>query len=981
MAKNKPFFDKVDPKANFPSMEKELLDYWYKKGIVKKYLQKNKSSKKNFSFLDGPITANNPMGVHHAWGRTYKDLWQRFRNMQGYKQRFQNGFDCQGLWVEVEVEKELGLKSKKDIENLVKKDVKKSIAEFVELCRKRVEKYAAIQTEQSKRLGYFMDWENSYYTLSDENNYMIWYFLKKCHERKLIYKGRDSVPWCPRCGTAISQHEILTEDYKELTHDALYVAYPIKKREGEHLVIWTTTPWTLVANVAVAADPKVEYVLAKSPKTNDKYYLLEGVAKRLGLKVIRRLKGKELIGFRYQSPFDHLARVKQALDGYQHRVVASDERILPIATDEGTGLVHIATGAGSEDFALGKKEKLPVIAVIDEEAVYLEGLGQFSGKNAKDHPEIVIDYLRDKKTLLEVEKYKHRYPACWRCKTELVWRVVDEWYIAIDPVREEMKSVTKRIKWIPSFGLKRELDWLNNMHDWLISKKRYWGLALPIWECEKCGHFEVIGSRDELGEKAIQGWSKFSGKTPHRPWVDEVKIKCPKCGGVSKRIPDVGSPWLDAGIVAYSTITKNNKGTPLYLKDKRKWKKWFPADFITESFPGQFKNWFYSLIAMSTVLEKKEPTRTVLGFATLFGEDGRPMHKSWGNAIEFNEGADKIGVDVMRWVYLRQNPTDNLLFGYRVSDEARRRFHLKLWNVYNFFTTYANLDGYRPSKTPKLPRKAQAPRGRQTSKTPNVLDRWIIVRLNQLIKEVTDYLENYDAYNASRVIEKFVDDLSNWYVRRSRERVGPAAESGKDKEAFYRTLYFVLVTLAKLLAPFTPYLADTIYRNLTKEESVHLRDWPRGWKLTKTDEKTVKRMVYAREIVEKAHAERKQAGIPVRQALASLVSTSPLKLRLQEGILVRDEVNVLKHKNSVKANISAKLDLKTKTPELEEKTKSRELIRKIQKERMKLGMDLAQRVIVTNTWLPKNKELTRQIKGKTLANKLKKGTFKVERTS
>ncbi|TEU02841.1 isoleucine--tRNA ligase [Candidatus Woesebacteria bacterium] len=972
MTKDRPFFNEVDLKTDFPAMENRLLKDWYKKGIVKKYLQKNKNSKKYFSFLDGPITANNPMGVHHAWGRTYKDIWQRFKNMQGYKQRFQSGFDCQGLWVEVEVEKELGLKSKKDIENLVPGDVRKSIAKFVELCKKRVYKYADIQTEQSKRLGYFMDWDNSYYTLSDENNYMIWHFLKKCHEKGLIYKGRDSVPWCPRCGTAISQHEMLTEDYKEVTHDSVYVEYPIKGRKNEFFLVWTTTPWTLPGNVAVAVDPKKEYAAAQGSVKGNTYYLLKDAAKRLGLKIIKTVKGKELVGLNYESPFDNLPRVKKALGNYVHEVIPADERILEVSEKEGTGLIHTAPGAGSEDFQMGKKLKLPVIELIDEEANYLDGMGDFSNKNAKKHPEIILNYLKETeggKYFFDIVSYTHRYPACWRCKTELVWRVVDEWYIAIDPVRENMKKVAKKIHWIPEFGLKRELDWLNNMHDWLISKKRYWGLALPIWECKKCGNFEVIGSKEELKKKVIGGWDKFEGKSPHRPWVDEVEIKCSKCGELTKRIPDVGNPWLDAGIVSFSTIAKNNQGTPLYLKDKKEWEKWFPADFITESFPGQFKNWFYSLIAMSTVLENKEPFKTVLGFATLFAEDGRAMHKSLGNMIEFNEGADKIGVDVMRWMYARQDPKDNLLFGHKVADEVRRKFHLKLWNIYNFFITYANLDDWKPPETSRL---------LITDNRLSILDQWIIARLNQTIKNATEYLEKYDAYNASVLIEGFVDDLSNWYVRRSRERVGPAAEDDKDKNSFYQTLYFVLVSLTKLLAPFTPYLADFIYMNLTKKESVQFVDWP---KTGKVNINLVTQMAELRDVVERVHAKRKEVGIPVRQPLQSIKVVSPgQKPNKELLVLIKDELNIKEIDWTKGGEVSVKLDTRM-TPGLEEEAKTRELIRRIQQERKSLGINLTQRVKVRSPWLPVSKEFIQRVHRRTLTDKLEKGKFKVTRTS
>jgi len=987
MVKKKTYFNSVDTKVDFPSLEKEILDYWYKRGIVKKYLNKNNKSRKIFSFLDGPITANNPMGVHHAWGRTYKDIWQRFYNMQGFAQRFQNGFDCQGLWVEVEVEKELGLKSKRDIENLVDGDVAASIAKFVELCKARVYKFAQVQTEQSKRLGYFMDWDNSYYTLSDENNYMIWHFLKKCFDYGLIYKGRDSVPWCPRCGTAISQHEILTEDYKEATHDSIYMEYPLEGKKNEYLLVWTTTPWTLPGNVAVAIDSDKNYVIAEGEVAGNKYYLNEFAAKKLGLKIIKEISGKALVGFKYVSPFDDLPRVKKSLAGYVHEVVAADNQILPVSEEEGTGMVHVAPGAGSEDFMLGKKLKLPVIELIDEEANYISDLGEFTEKNAKKHPELIIDYLRKKDSggfLFDVVPYVHRYPACWRCKTELVWRVVDEWYISMDKplrnpeseirnpkrkyetLRKRMMGVARKIKWIPEFGLERELDWLKNMHDWLISKKRYWGLALPIWECEKCGHYVVVGSKEELKKLASHGWDRFDGHTPHRPWVDEVKIKCEKCGSIVSRIPDVGNPWLDAGIVPYSTLTENNIGKPLYLKDKSEWRKWFPADFITESFPGQFKNWFYAMIAESTVLENIHPYKTVLGFATLLAEDGRAMHKSLGNAIEFNEGADKIGVDVMRFMYARQNPEVNLLFGYTKADETRRRFHLKLWNIYNFFVTYANVDGYKPSTTKNL-----------KLITKNALDKWLLSRLAGVEKLVTKYLSQYDAYRASEAIEEFVDDFSNWYIRRSRDRVGPTTQS--DKKLFYETTFYTLTNLCLILSPFTPFMTDVIFRNLTKEGSVHLASWP---KLNlNIDANLIKQMKVIREIVEIVHGLRKDANIPVRQPLQSIFVKSP-NIRPSKELLglLLSEVNV-KEIKWIKEKITEVVLDKNITKLLEEEGKARELVRKIQNERRNMGIVLTQKVLVSSPWIPLNKEITRWIINKTLAKELIKGEFKITKAS
>jgi len=668
-------FKPVSPQVDFPALEREILRWWYDSGIVEKYLHKNDSSQKTFSFLDGPITANNPMGVHHAWGRTYKDLWQRYYTYLGYKQRYQNGFDCQGLWVEVEVEKDLGFKSKKDIEDY-------GVANFVNKCKERVYKYSSIQTDQSKRLGYFMDWDKSYFTMSDENNYSIWQFLKVCYDRGWVYKGLDSVPWCPRCETAISQHEMLTEDYKEVTHKSIYLKLPVIGRENEFLLVWTTTPWTLPANIAVTVDPKIDYTLVKGNSGFNFWVakdLVETVFKSGYAALLKTVPGKKLLGLKYRGPFDDLLAVKQVSEHpLFHTVVASDPRIMPISVEEGTGLVHTAVSAGVEDFKLGQKIGLPLIEVIADNADYLPGLDWLAGQNAKKHPEIILDYLSDKDSkgenwVFHIHNFTHRYPACWRCKTELVWKVAQEWYIAMDKpdpthakgltLRKQMISVAKKIKWLPDFGLDRELDWLDNMHDWLISKKnRYWGLALPVYECPSCGKFEVIGGKDELKSRAVSGWELFEGNSPHRPWIDEVKIKCTDCGEPVPRIHDVGNPWLDAGIVSFSTLPSG----------------WFPADFITESFPGQFRNWFYSLLAMAAVLENTAPFKNVLGYALVRDERGREMHKSWGNAIEFNEGAEKMGVDIMRWLYCTHDPATNVNFGYGPAEITRRRFFLRM---------------------------------------------------------------------------------------------------------------------------------------------------------------------------------------------------------------------------------------------------------------------------------------------------------------
>ncbi len=955
-------FTSVSSEVDFPKLEAELLEKWKKDKIVEKYLKKNEKSEKRYSFLDGPITANNPMGVHHAWGRTYKDLWQRFWNMRGYRQRFQNGFDCQGLWVEVEVEKELGIRNKKDIENLVPGDRKKSIAKFVELCKERVLKYSKIQAEQSQRLAEFMDWDNSYYTMSDENNYMIWHFLKTCNDRGWIYKGVDSVPWCPRCETAISEHEILTENYKEVTHKAIYFALPIVNRENEHLLVWTTTPWTLPANIAVAVDETLDYVLVEA-ENGHRYWVAKERKELLGenAKVKKTVKGKELVGLRYQGMFDSLSKVKKVASENKdlfHTVIATDPFIMPITTTEGTGLVHTAVSAGTEDFRLGKKLGLPMVPVIEDNADYMDDLDFLSGLNAKKHPEVILDYLqketdKGKPWVFKIENYTHRYPSCWRCKTELVWKVTEEWYIAMDlrekgsakTLRDQMKDTAKMIDWRPSFGLDRELDWLSNMHDWLISKKnRYWGLALPIFECQKCGNFEVIGGKDELKKRAVEGWDKFDGHSPHKPYIDEIKIKCLNCGALVSRINDVGNVWLDAGIVPFSTYVDPKTKKLSYITNRRYWKEWFPADFITESFPGQFKNWFYSMIAMSTVLEKKNPFKTVLGFASMLGEDGRPMHKSWGNAIEFNEGADKIGVDVMRWMFVIHNPEQNLLFGFRTADETRRRFHLILWNVYNFFVTYALLDKWKPATSLRSILKPQ-----------NVLDKWIISRINRTVKLVTEYLVNYDVQKASTEIETFVSDLSLWYIRRSRERVGLSAEDNKDKDNFYETSYFILVILSKLLAPLTPFISEAIFTNLTKDESVHLTDWP-DFDAKLIDEKLEEEMLRARQLVEVAHSLRKQSEIKVRIPIKQMTYSGPSVISGEVLKIVKDEINVYDLKFEKKEEVYS-VFARTSDDNLDLNFGlARDIVRKVQEERKKIKTEPFEKVKIYIPFWPREHE-------------------------
>ena len=856
----------VESKVDFIALEHEILEFWEKNEIFQKRVDANHGNPK-WSFLDGPITANNPMGVHHAWGRTYKDIFQRYKAMKGFDQRYQNGFDCQGLWVEVEVEKQLGFKSKTDIEEY-------GIEKFVEACKERVRKYSKIQTDQSIRLGYWMDWDNSYFTMSDENNYTIWHFLKTCHDRGWIYKGNDVLPWCIDCGAALSEHEIATEGYVERTHTAIYIRFPLMNAENESLLVWTTTPWTLTSNVSAAIKSDMDYVKVK--QGDEFLYLAENrveILKEKGsYEIVEKLKGKKLLNRSYEGPFDSF----EVQQGVEHKVI----EWVDVNDEEGTGIVHIAPGCGHEDFILAKDLELAVIAPLDEFGTYLEGFGWLSGKNIRDVNQEIFDDLKSRGKLFKREQYTHRYPICWRHKSDLAFRLVDEWFISMDEFRHDIMEITQQIQWIPKWGEDQELDWLRNMDDWMISKKRYWGLALPIFECEECGNVAVIGSRDELKERAVEGWDAFEGNSPHRPWVDAVKIKCDKCGAVVSRIPDVGNPWLDAGIVPFSTMG--------YLDRPDYWKEWFPADFITESFPGQFRNWFYSLLAMSAALEKKPPFKTVLGHALVKDEKGDDMHKSAGNAIWFEDAAEEIGVDVLRWMFTAQNPEHNLLFGYGAAREIRKQL-ITLWNVYSFFVTYARLDEFDPSTEP-------------AEKDFTKLDHWVSARLGQLILLAETAYESYHLNRLMKQVVRFLDDLSNWYVRRNRRRFWKS-ENDSDKAAAYQTLYIALKGVLKVLAPVIPFVSEAMYQNLVRglesdaPESIHLCSFPEVVPSV-IDEEVIRDIDAVIKLVEMGRHARNKVNLKIRQPLSKLqyaVSDDALaKAFDQNAGEIMDELNVKK---------------------------------------------------------------------------------------
>ena len=868
-ANAEPTFQTVATPLDLVQLEHRILAFWDESRAFDKLRQQN-AGKPAWSFLDGPITANNPMGVHHAWGRTLKDVYQRYHAMKGRELRYQNGFDCQGLWVEVEVEKELGFTSKKDIEAY-------GLERFINRCKERVLKFSRLQTEQSIRLGYWMDWDDSYYTMSDENNYTIWSFLAKCHRRGLIRKGLDSMPWCPRCGTGISDQE-MAEGYREIADPAVFAKLRLRDvAEDEYLLVWTTTPWTLPANVACAVHPELDYIRVRQGP--DVYYLsrdLGPILKEKGpYEVLGELKGAELVGRPYHGPFDHLPAGASVAE--KHRVIAWKE----VQAAEGTGIVHIAPGCGKEDFLLGEEEDLPRLVPIDGAGNFVDGYGPLVGKYASDIAEEVIAELRRQGSYYKRETYTHRYPHCWRCKTKLLYRTVDAWTIDMS-WRDEIKEVVHKIRWIPSYGRDLELDWLTNMGDWMINKRRYWGLALPIWVCGDCQEFTVIGGREELRQRAVEGWEAFDGHTPHRPWIDAVKIACEACGGVASRIPDVGNPWLDAGIVPYSTIRYNT--------DREYWRRWFPADLVLECFPGQFRNWFYAMLTMSTMIENTPPFETLLGHALVRDEKGEEMHKSRGNSIRFEEAAEKMGVEEMRWLYCRQNPVQNLNFGYNLGEAIKRRVFNTWWNVYAFLVTYMQADAFDP-RAPKVPFDERQD-----------IDRWVLSKLQELVRTGDERLADFDAAALVRRADTFINELSTWYVRRCRRRFWRARSGDdRDKLAAFQTLYEVMNTLSETLAPIVPFLTEEIYQNLVRSvfedapESVHHRPYP-TYDASLHDEALAREMDATLKIVSLALAARESASLRVRQPLGELivVPADDVHRRAVErfGEHIVDELNV-----------------------------------------------------------------------------------------
>ncbi len=887
--------------SSFQTQE-QILTYWKTHNTFNTLRKKNENNKP-FSFLDGPITANNPMGVHHAWGRTLKDLYQRYKAMKGYKQRYQNGFDCQGLWLEVETEKDLGFNSKKDIEHY-------GLDKFSQACRQRVEKYSKIQTEQSLLLGQWMDWGNDYYTMNDDNIQAIWYFLKKCHEKDLLYKGKKILPWCTRCGTSSSKHEMSDEGYADLVHPSVYVKAKIKGRENEYLLIWTTTEWTLSSNVAAAVNPTLSYVQIK--KGNDLYYLSEATSKKLGEDtiILKKLIGADLLGWEYESFYPHFPIQKNI-----HPLIIPSEEV---GDKDGTGIVHIAPNCGDVDYELGKKLKLPLLdSTLDDFGNYNSGYAWLSGKNVQDIKKEIVQDLEERGLLYKVEPYKHRYPICWRCKQELVFRLDSSWFIACDKIRPLMKRQAAKVIWYPEHVGKLMQDWLDNMEDWNISRKRYWGLPLMFYECSSCKTLHIIGSLDELRVRAVDKTLVDTLPELHRPWIDTIKIKCP-CGTEIERIKEVGDCWLDAGIVPFSTLN--------YFKDKNSWKKWFPAELEIEM-RAQVRLWFYSQLFMSVILEGVAPYKKILAYEEVRDEKGAPMHKSKGNAIWFDEAVQKMGADVMRWQYCSQNPHFNLNFGYGSAKEIHRHI-LIIQNL----ATYIQQNCINPSKS--------------YSKDPASL--WILSKIEHLKLNVSSSLEHLEYHKAMEELKNFfLFDLSKTYIHLIRDTL-------HDRK-IQKVLYDIYFDATTLLAPFLPFVSEKINLDVYKKESIHLQAWPKPRKKFFNVPLEEAMTVYT-SLLQTLMAARDKEKINVRWPLKkATVYLTPKHIHLQEQLtpllkLILKQANLkelsfITQEKTLDENLnglsfdygSVVLDLQP-TPALEQEGYSRELTRRIQSMRKEAGL-------------------------------------------
>lgn len=862
MERSTVMYQKVDTSLNFVEREKEIVAFWKENQIFEKSIEKNKGGKE-FSFFDGPPTANGKPHIGHILTRVMKDIVPRFQTMKGKHVLRKAGWDTHGLPVELEVEKTLGMDGKQDIE-------KYGIEPFVSECKKSVWKYQSEWEKMSDRVGYWVDMDRPYVTYHDDYIESVWWAISQIHQKGLLYKGHKIVPYCPRCGTALSSHEV-AQGYKDVKETSAVARFRVKGRENTYILAWTTTPWTLPSNVALCMNPKESYVEIESDGT--RYILAEALAEKFfeEFTLIEKKTGKDYEGLEYEPLFGY------ALGTFQEKAyyVVNDGYV---TLTDGTGVVHIAPAFGEDDYKVGKKYRLPVVQLVNERGCFDQRCPELDGMFAKKADKVVLQMLSEKGLLFKKIPFEHSYPHCWRCDTPLLYYARASWFVEVTKIKDRLIAANRSVNWIPeTIKDGRMGNFLENVIDWGLSRDRYWGTPLPVWVCEDCGGIEVIGSRRELQEKC----GAPANIELHRPYLDHLSCQCNKCGGKMKRTPEVIDCWFDSGSMPFAQYHYP-------FENKEIFEKTFPADFISEAV-DQTRGWFYTLLVISTILFDSAPFKTCIVLGHVNDANGVKMSKHKGNVVDPWSILDKQGADAVRWYfYTGSFPWIPTRFGEEAVSEVQRKFQGTLWNTYAFFTLYAEIDGYDPSQY------------RLNDCKLSLMDRWALSKLNTLIKRVDGYLENYNITDSAREIQDFCDVLSNWYVRRGRDRYW-GSNMTEDKAAAYTTLYHVLVMLSKLIAPYVPFMAEMMYRNLVPQfskdapVSVHLCDYP------VCDESAVdfaleKGMADVLDVVVLGRAARNAGAVKNRQPLSEMVVFSERELNIGDELksVALDELNVKK---------------------------------------------------------------------------------------
>ena len=888
-------FEKVDQRVSFPELETQVMAKWKEENTFQRSLEL-RQGRPRFVFYEGPPTANGKPATHHILARAFKDLFGRYKTMKGFYVERKAGWDTHGLPVEIEVEKKLNISGKFAIENEI------GVERFNELCRQSVYEYVDEWRAFSERMAFWQDYDNAYWTLTSEYIQSVWWALSEMWKQNLVYKGFRVAPYCSRCATPLSSHE-LSQGYRDNVPDpSVYVRFRLKDQPDTSILAWTTTPWTLPGNVALAVGDDVDYIKVKE---GDEFLIL-AEARLAVLKeppnVVERMQGRDLVGLEYEPLYPYSVPEQ----GKAHYVVDADF----VSTDEGTGVVHTSALYGVDDLRLCQEKGIPFKHTVGLDGKFLPYVEKFAGLHVKEADPVITDDLRGRGLLYKAETILHTYPECWRCKTPLIYYALDAWYIRTTERKAELIANNSATNWVPAhIKTGRMGDWLENNIDWQFSRTRYWGTPVPIWTCEQCAEQRIVSSTKELGLD--------EDADLHRPYIDAVTLKCEKCEGVMRRVPEVLDTWFDSGSMPFA-----QRGYP--RKDTELFEETFPAEFISEAI-DQTRGWFYTLLAISTLLFKQNSYRNVICLGHVVDPAGKKASKSRGNVLDPNYLFETFGSDAVRWYFYTSTQVGE---NYRTGDAALRetvqQFFIPLWNCFSFFVTYARLDKFDPTRE-------QVPLAQR-----HVLDRWLMSRLNNLVASVNTGLDSYDAVEPARRIQRFVDDLSNWYIRRSRRRFWKS-QSDVDKLAAYQTLYEALHTVAELMAPFAPFTADAIHRNLCDGRSVHLADFPET--VGAEDAEVEGQMARARQAVEAGLAARDAARLKVRQPLASIALPGD---ELPEEIvaIIRDELNVKKVTFG-----APEVGLDTEITELLKlEGLAREIVRVIQDRRKRLGFNVEDRI-------------------------------------